>query len=266
MSNFRTIELSDPRFERDGLRQITVKSTHLKGRGDISLFVPSGLSKEEQLPLLILLHGVYGSHWVWSLKGGAHRTAQRLIEAGKIPPLLIAMPSDGLWGDGSGYVRHDLRDYEKWIVEEVPEAIREVSTHANADAPLYIAGLSMGGYGALRLGAKYAEKFTGISAHSAITRWEEMKIFVEEEIDQIPLSAGERTAFEWLLAQREKLPPFRFDCGLDDPLLAGNRLLHQQLNQAGIEHQYEEFPGGHEWSYWERHLLNTLSFFSNSAT
>ena len=61
---FATVELSDPRFERDGLRVVTVKSAALGRRGDVSVYVPPGGS--EPLPLVILLHGVNGSHWSWS--------------------------------------------------------------------------------------------------------------------------------------------------------------------------------------------------------
>ncbi|PHN06060.1 alpha/beta hydrolase [Flavilitoribacter nigricans] len=266
MSSFRTIEVSDPRFERDGLRHITVKSPHLKSRGDISLFVPSGLSKPTTLPTLILLHGVYGSHWAWSLKGGAHLTAQALIDSGKIPPLLLAMPSDGLWGDGSGYLPHLQADFEKWIMDDVPAAVAAACPHVGPDSPLYIAGLSMGGWGALRLGARYPDRFEAISAHSAITRWSEMKDFVEEDIDRIPIPDTERTAFQLLQASRAQLPPLRFDCGREDPLLPGNRLLHQQLTQAGIPHHYEEYPGGHEWPYWEKHLEESLIFCTSGRT
>ena len=266
MSHFRTLEVSDPRFDRNGLQHITVKSAHLRGRGDISLFTPAGITADTRLPLLILLHGVYGSHWAWAMKGGAHITAQALIDAGSIPPLLIAMPSDGLWGDGSGYLPHLQQNFEKWIVEDVPQAILEVSPHAQASSPLLIAGLSMGGWGALRLGAKYPDRFQAISAHSAITRWEEMQPFVEEDIDQIPVKKEEKTIFQMLQAKRSLLPPLRFDCGLEDPLLSGNRKLHQELTQAGIPHVYEEFAGGHEWPYWEKHLEKTLIFCTSGRT
>ena len=72
----------------------------------MSLFIPPGIDGKDNVPLVMLLHGVYGSHWAWSRKGGAHHTAARLIEQGQIPPMVLAMPSDGLWGDGSGYIQH----------------------------------------------------------------------------------------------------------------------------------------------------------------
>ncbi|WP_370513170.1 hypothetical protein [Fulvivirga sp. M361] len=117
MKRFRTTEISDPNFENDNLRFITVKTAHLKGRGDICVFVPD-VPDTTDLPIVILLHGVYGSAWVWSQKGGAHVTAASLIEEKEIKPMILAMPSDGLWGDGSAYLPHHQYDFEQWIVSE----------------------------------------------------------------------------------------------------------------------------------------------------
>ena len=259
MSAFHTIRVSDPRFERDHLRIITVKSKALHGRGDMSLFVPPNCPQDA--PLVILLHGVYGSHWSWSLGGGVHQTAQRLIESGDIAPMVIAMPSDGLWGDGSGYLPHQQKDYERWIVAEVPKAVAEIVPAVTDKSLHFIGGLSMGGFGALRLGGKYAAQFAGISAHSAITHFEQLAQFVEEPLAAFNASAKNFSAADALIDNKSQLPPVRFDCGTSDPLLNANRSLHESLNQAGIQHRYEEFEGGHEWPYWELHVADTLKFF-----
>ena len=261
MSKFRTIDISDPRFESDNLRYITVKSQHLKGRGDITVFVPDDIADLKNVPLLILLHGVYGSHWGWTAKGGVHLTAKKLIEAKEIEPMIIAMPSDGLWGDGSAYVPHHNQDFEKWIAEDVPGAVGEMIPQFSIDTSLmFISGLSMGGYGALRLGAKYAEKFNGISAHSSITRIEETQGFLEEDIAEIPYKSGEMSAIDWMLKNKHLLPPIRFDCGREDSLIEANRTLHQQLKESNIPHVYEEFDGAHDWGYWEKYVKCTLTF------
>jgi hypothetical protein len=63
------------------------------------------------------------------------------------------MPSDGLWGDGSGYVPHASQDFERWIVDEVPVATRIAVPACDDASPIFIAGLSMGGFAALRLNA-----------------------------------------------------------------------------------------------------------------
>lgn len=259
-SHFRTIKVSDSRFEHDGLRFVTVKSKHLGNRGNISVFIPSSIP-HTSLPLVILLHGVYGSHLSWPMAAGAHLITQKLISSGKIRPMVLAMPSDGLWGDGSGYIVRGKQDFEKWIVDDVPAAVSEVVLQVNDNSPIFISGLSMGGYGALRLGTKYARKFKAISAHSAITTWEEMRLFVEENIlTHIP-PIEEQNVLTLIEKNRHILPKLRFDCGVDDLLIEGNRKLHLSLNAHNIPHIYEEFPGAHEWSYWETHLEDTLLFF-----
>jgi S-formylglutathione hydrolase FrmB len=258
---FATVELSDPRFERDSLRFVTVKSAALGRRADLSVFVPTGGS--DPMPLVILLHGVNGSAWSWSLKGGAHLTAARLIETGELPPMAIAMPSDGLWGDGSGYVTHADADYERWIVDEVPQAAALADERISDRSAVFIAGKSMGGFGALRLGAKYPARFAGISAHSAVTTLARLRESISEPLGDLDaFGTPDGTALHWLEAHRSRLPPLRFDCGTGDGLLAGNRALHAALDARGVEHVYEEFPGGHDWPYWKLHLADTLRFFA----
>lgn len=261
MSDFRTIEISDPALTAPGVSFVTVKSAALQRRVDLSVFVPQDVATET-LPLVILLHGVYGSHWAWMHKGGAHRVLTRLMAEEGLPPMMLAMPSDGLWGDGSGYLRHRDADYAKWITEEVPIAAAYVDARATG-APQFIAGLSMGGYGALRLGALHADQFQAISAHSSITDFPQLAQFVEEPLTKFDL-ADERplSVFKCLKANAHRLPPLRFDCGTDDLLIEPNRELHRQLEDAGIAHVYEEFSGGHEWAYWTEHLADTLRFFA----
>src|SRR5665213_1064576 len=100
---FQPVELSDPSYERDHVRNLTFYSSALRGRADVSLFVPPGCETLSNVPIVLLLHGVYGSHWAWFLNGGAHSTAQQLIANGSIRRMLLVSPSDGLGGDGTGY-------------------------------------------------------------------------------------------------------------------------------------------------------------------
>lgn len=256
---FRTFELSDPRFEQDGLRLITVKSAALHGRADITLWVPPG---HPPVGTVLLLHGVYGSHWGWSLRGGAHRTAARLLASGEIPPLVLAMPSDGLRGDGSAYLRHPDADFERWIVDEVPTATRRAVPSLPDASPLCIAGLSMGGFGALRLAARHGDRFLGASGHSSVTDLQQLAPFLEEPIEGFACPPAEASVLETLRSHRTTLPHLRFDCGTEDPLLEANRELHHALDSLGIPHEYAEFPGDHSWPYWETHLADTLHFFA----
>jgi enterochelin esterase-like enzyme len=256
------VELSDPRFERDGLRFVTVLSPALGRRGEVTFWAPPVEAARAPLPLAILLHGASGSEWSWPLRGGAHLTAARLVESGEVPPMALVMPSDGLWGNGSGYVPHADADHERWIVEEVPAVAALADERVTGASPLFLGGLSMGGFGALRLGAKYAPRFAGVSAHSSVTTVARLAEGVDARLADVPsFGTPDGTALHWLETNRERLPPLRFDCGAGDHLLAGNRALHAALEARLIAHQYEEFAGGHDWPYWRLHVADTLRFF-----
>ncbi|MBX3254418.1 MAG: hypothetical protein KF862_09780 [Chitinophagaceae bacterium] len=263
MAGFRTIEISNPLFEQQHLRFLTVKANSLKGRGDICIFVPPGTTGLQHIPVCLLLHGVYGSAWSWAFNAGVHRKTQQMIENGEIAPVLIAMPSDGLWGDGSAYLPHHSLDFEKWIAADVPEVLITSFPQVSEQSPFFIAGLSMGGFGALRIGAKYHQRFKGMAGHSSITELSQMPLFVEESLDGYsqPVKADE-SVLDTILKYRTQLPPFRFDCGSSDLLINENRLLHRQMEAHNIPHIYEEFEGGHEWPYWEKHVEDTLRFFN----
>lgn len=262
MSPFFTIESAH--FK--GLQFVTVKSNALKMRADVSIFSPetdSGLP--DGVPIVILLHGVYGSHWAWTMKGNVHKTAQTLIHEGKIGPMVLIMPSDGLFGDGSGYVPHRSANYEKWIVEDVIQVAKEQVPMVNDHSPIFIAGLSMGGFGAMRLGAKYPHLFKAFSGLSSITHFDEMRGFVSD-FEGLKNAATEQDGtLDWLLKNRDILPPFRFDCGKDDVLIESNRILHKALISNKISHIYEEFSGGHSWDYWGKYIERTLIFFNHQT-
>ena len=259
MSQFRTTELSDPTFESNGLRFITVHSTNLNGRGDICLFVPKVITQD--MPIYILLHGVYGSAWAWAFKGGVHVLAKRLMDDRIISPAIIAMPSDGLWQDGSGYLAHNTCRFDDWIVSDVPKAIIENIPEATSQSPLCIGGLSMGGYGALRLGVKNAAIFTAASGHSSITKLEQMTQFVRTSIDEFKAHNLDLDIIDCIQKHKDNLPAIRFDCGTEDTLIDANRLLHRQLKALRVEHEYQEFSGGHDWRYWNEHVAKSLMFF-----
>ena len=263
MPRFRTVEISNPQFEANGLRFITVKTPNLKGRGDICVYAPSLTEKNETLPIVILLHGVYGSAWSWAHSSGVHIKLNELIRSGQLPPMILAMPSDGLWGDGSAYLPHNGLNFEKWIVEDVVDAVISSIDGAGKNSPLFIAGLSMGGFGALRIGAKYGHKFRAMSGLSSITSLPQMKLFVQESLKSY---VQHNLIDEDLLATfkhyRHQLPPMRFDCGTDDLLINHNRELHRKMNKEGLLHTYDENPGGHEWPYWSEHIITTLKFFT----
>lgn len=255
---FRTVEISDPRYEFQGLRFITVKSSFLKRRADVTVFIPPNVDLKS-VPVIVLLHGVYGSHWAWTMKGGAHQTLHSMIKEGTSMPFVLVMPSDGLWGDGSGYVPHRIENYESWIGVEIPSLMDEQLPQLK-DSNYYIGGLSMGGYGAFRIGLKYQDKFKGISTHSAIVRLQDINHFVEEDWSFWDWESRDSNIDE-LVNGSKQVAPIRFDCGKEDNLFMANKELHRTLSEKQIEHIFKEYPGGHDWDYWKLHVRDTFKFF-----
>lgn len=261
---FRTFEHAELSIDTKGLCHITVKSKALGRRADVTAFLPPEVGHGDAIPIVTLLHGVFGSHWAWAFKGEAHLTVRRLIEQNLIPPMLILMPSDGLWGDGSGYVPHRDVNYEQWIVDEVPLIASQLMSACTASSPRYLAGLSMGGFAALRLGARYPDLYQAISAHSSVTNTAQLKQFIEEDASGWSDDPCDQDVLAAMQFAECRLPPIRFDCGTEDPLMPANRALHGAMESLGIDHIFEEFTGGHDWDYWRSNIHRSLLFFANA--
>ena len=60
------------------------------------------------------------------------------------------------------------------------------------------------------------------------------------------------------------IPPMRLDCGTEDFLLGQNRSFHQHLDALHIPHEYQEFPGGHDWAYWDEHVRQAIAFHARN--
>ena len=254
-SPFPTFEISDPQLEHDGIRHVTVFSPALGRRADCTLWVPSS---ERPPRLIILLHGVYGSHWAWTANGGAHVVAAELIRRRSLGPIVLAMPSDGLLGHGSGYVDQRAGNFERWIVDEVP-ALASLVAGVDATQPIGVVGLSMGGFGALSIGARHGHRVAAVAAMSAITHFEQMRRFVGS-LDLYEDLDAPRSVLASILDHRDVLPAIRFDCGSSDLLIAENRELHEALDAEGITHEWHEFEGTHDWAYWRARLPDALAF------
>lgn len=257
-TRFRTVRPSEARYEPDGLRFLTVQSPALGGRGDLIVYVPPGSDSVVDLPIVVMLHGVYGSFWNWAFKGGAHRVLEHLVVAGAVPPMALVMPSDGLAGEGTAYRNGTDAEYESWIMHDVVDAATEMIPGIGPGSPLFLTGVSMGGYGAVRLGVRHADRVAAVSAHSPVPDLVTLSQFVAE-----PYETNCDDDLASMLVQAAVVPPLRFDCGTSDPLIDVNRHLHDTLVAASVDHGYDEFPGGHDWDYWHTHVSDTLRFLAS---
>jgi len=123
----------------------------------------------------------------------------------------------------------------------------------------------MGGYGSMKLALKYPKVFGSVAAHSSAFMCGHVPML--DARPEFRLLFGEDPAGgpNDVFALAEKLkaseaPAIRFDCGKSDALLDSNRLFRRHLRKLGIKHTYAEYPGIHEWDYWDTHFPKALSF------
>lgn len=264
MVEFRTFEVSEAKYAPPNTKFVTVQSPALGRRGDIVIYNYKAVTPNT--PIVILLHGVYGSAWSWMYAGGVHQTYENLRAKRAISEFVLVMPSDGLVNDGSGYLNHADANYADWIVNDTIAAARRAVPNLSDISPVFLAGLSMGGYGALRLGLLNQETICAVSAHSAITNKDDFKTFTEFS-PYMPSTEhkGNLDLIDIFNRQGDDCIPIRFDCGRDDPLFRSNRALASQVEPLGLPVHFESFEGGHDWLYWHENIAHSLRFFSSLA-
>ncbi|MDD4226601.1 MAG: alpha/beta hydrolase family protein [Mariniphaga sp.] len=233
-------------------------------------------TSQRSYPVLYLLHGYSDDETGWVQFGEANSIADRGIRNGDFPPCIIVMPDGGVtWYINS----YDGKDpWEDMFMEEfIPFVEQQYRVRPKKEFRA-IAGLSMGGNGALLLSMRHPEVFSSCVAMSS-------GVFTDEEVlvnDAYaryfgniygPRPANGQVSDYWksysplhLLdrVDKDQLKSIRFyiDCGDDDFLYKGNAALHVKMRDLGIPHEYRTRNGGHEWSYWRSGLFDGLKFIS----
>ena len=146
----------------------------------------------------------------------------------------------------------------------------------------FIAGLSMGGYGALRNGLRYPETFGFIGALSSVLIIDDLAASNDEapmvfqrrsyyesifgELDKVAGSdADPKALIHMIKSQKIQVPAIYMACGTEDFLIQKNRAFHEYLEAEGIAVTYEEGPGTHSWMFWDTYIRNFLDWLPLEA-
>jgi putative tributyrin esterase len=206
-------------------------------------------------PVLYLLHGLSDDYTIWERRSSIERHVAGL-------PLIVAMPDGGR----SFYCNSPTQRYEDHITRDVIDVVDRSFNTICSPRGRAIAGLSMGGYGAVMLALRHPELFSVACSHSGAVFFghEPLELPGHEYDDRFAaaLPKGKYDCYKWAAKQKKagKLPALRLDCGKEDFLLPHNRRYHAYLDKIGVQHEYAEFPGAHEWIYWDNHIRQTLEF------
>ena len=208
--------------------------------------VPEG--GQGPFPVLIQLHGLTDDCNSWIQRSNIMRHAADY-------PFVIVFPDGGThcYMNWKSTGRLGKANYEDLIITDISAHLKR---HFNVtDGPWAIGGLSMGGYGSLRLGLKYPDRFASIWAHSSKTDWKNSDLDYSMVADP---GAVDLVALAERANARDDKPVLSLDCGVDDYLIEENRAFHAALDAMGYEHHYAEHPGAHEWDYWDLHVQDAL--------
>ena len=215
-------------------------------------------------PVIYLLHGLTGHFNDWTDK-----TKLATEYAEKYNYIIVMPEGDNGWYSDSAAVPNDR--YESYIIKElIPEIDKKFRTIGDRKHRA-IAGLSMGGYGSLKFGLKYAEMFSLVGSFSgalgAASYNEKNAAAIGKSIDAIfgGIDSETRNANDIFKIVKEistekvkNLPFLYLDCGTEDFLYQSNRDFANLLQEKKIPHEFRELPGAHNWAFWDLQVQEFL--------
>ncbi len=301
------------------VRTDTVWSQSLGAYKALVVYLPPSYNaaRSTRYPLLVYLHGRGGNERNWVDAGRLDRTMDSLVRTGA-PEAIIAMPD----GDNGWYATWnqlgDVNACRADTVRREPAAsycvpwtryddyiARDIVSHMDTRYRTIarrerrgIAGLSMGGVGALTVALQYPDVFAAAASHSGVVSprylgpkpfapppryanttaelqaaarnlWSDLRWVMGK--DTIGWNARDPAHMVQRLQARAatggpRLPQLMFDVGVDDAYADQNRDLHATLTRLGVAHRFAEWPGAHTWSYWQAHAAESLLFLLGNVT
>ena len=209
-----------------------------------------------------LLHGLSDDHTIWMRRTSIERYVAGL-------PLVVVMP-DG----GRGWYTNAIAGsaHEDDLVKDIVGLVDHTFPVKAERSGRAIGGLSMGGFGAVKVGLKHHEMFASVNSHSgalAFTRNDPAQAKgLSPEFSRIfgehPKGGPEDPFAIVEKIDHGRVPSMRIDCGVDDFLIGQNREFHKHLEGLHIPHEYQEYPGSHDWAYWDKHVQEAIAFHARN--
>lgn len=220
---------------------------------------------------LYMLHGLTNDAAEWLLSSPLKRLAQERN-------LAVVMPS----GENSFYVPGlaPNSDYGQLVGQEIVDMSRRMFPLSTRREDTFIGGVSMGGFGAVRNGLKYAETFSKVLSFSAAIHMFEFEpgdalrpMVCHEDMVMGDFNTARLTdknpavclteLEDRVRAGETAFPEIYMICGTEDGLIDANRSFKEKLERAGVPLCYEEGPGRHDFQFWNQYLPKMLDWMLN---
>ncbi len=228
----------------------------------------AGAARTGDPPVLYLLHGLSDDDTIWCRRTSIERYVAPLGLAVVMPQVHRSFYADMAFGNR----------YWTFISEEVPALARSLFPLSAARADNFVAGLSMGGYGAFKLALTHPDRFAAAASlsgalHAARLAAEPDPTHLTAEEIKVIFGVSRRVTgspqdlfylAERVAASKGPKPKLYQWCGTEDVLYADNLAFRDHALALGLPLTYEEGPGGHEWLHWDREIQGVLAWLPQS--
>ncbi len=244
--------------------ELNLYSKELKMNTQVSVILPDTVEEGKSYKTLWLLHGLKGDHTSWMRNSSIERYAHKYKIAVVMPNVQRSWYTDTAYG----------MNYFSYITKELPEICRShFKGMSEKREDNIVAGLSMGGYGALKAALRCPLQYgacISLSGSLDICRrgrplyTKEWKALFDFELqDALELEGGENDLFALVRKNHREGLPFPkiyLWCGEEDSLLPISEQFHFLLATFGISHRYHHSEGDHSWRWWDQEIRPALAY------
>jgi putative tributyrin esterase len=211
------------------------------------------------LPVLYLLHGLSDDHTIWQRRTSIERYVDLLRLAVVMPAVNRSFYAD---------MAHGAR-YWAFISQEVPAVAQAFFPISSERSDCFVAGLSMGGFGAFKLALNLPNRFAAAASLSGaldmVSRADSTEATREQEDcfgdpRQLVGSENDLLHVASALTHVKQVPRLYQWCGREDFLYGDNIRFRDHVRKLGLDLTYEEGPGGHEWACWDQQIQRVLQW------
>jgi putative tributyrin esterase len=215
---------------------------------------------------LYLLHGHSDDHTAWQRYTSIERYAEILNLAVVMPAVHLSFYNDMAHGG----------KYWQFISQEVPTLVRDMFALSSKREDNFVAGLSMGGYGAFKMALTHPDRFAAAASLSGAVdisevvrvkkedpenkAWREEMRTVFGDLTKVPGSKHDLFALARKVAKSPIKPRLYQCCGTEDDLYPQNIRFRDAIQKLTIDLTYEEGPGEHNWAYWDTMIQHVLAW------
>lgn len=245
------------------LLQVNFKSEMLGIAASMDVILPQRPGFQGRFQTLYLLHGLSDDHTIWQRRTAIERYVEELDLAVVMPAVNRSYYTDMAQG----------ARYFSFVSEELPALARAFFPLSDAREDNFVAGLSMGGYGAFKLALSRPEEFAAAASLSGVLdiarrvtdAFEEDRIAEYGQVfgdpEQIAGSDHDLLHLVSRLAEPgEQVPALYQWCGTEDSLYAANVTFRDHARSLGVSLDYSEGPGGHTWDHWDDQIARVLDW------